>query len=79
VILGAARVFFALSIGVDMAASLDLVSLGDRLDGYGHLVEDGATFIGIAFWLAFFLRTAVAALEPAWTPRRARRTADGPR
>ena len=71
VLLGAAGVWFAISIGVDFLPLLGLVLSGDVLSveerslagAALRLLEDGSKLMGIAFWLAFFLRAAGDAIQ----------------
>lgn len=55
-----AGTFFALSITIDL---LPLVVPVGELGPLEDVVEDGSKLIGIAFWLGFFVRTALTALE----------------
>lgn len=65
--------FFAVSLGVDLVPFVFFIATGDGADVEGHaafqfaqhLVEDGAKFIGIGFWLTYFARTAAVTLTPS--------------
>jgi hypothetical protein len=72
VLLVLAGSFFALSYAVDVLHLAGFILPESVLpddesplyEAIEHLVEDGAKFVGISFWLAYFLRTAADALEP---------------
>lgn len=53
---------FAVSIGIDYIGLIGIEA--EQLGDAGQLVEDGAKLAGIALWLAFYVRAAVAATAP---------------
>lgn len=65
-LLVASGVGFCISIGVDLVPH---VLWRGRLEFILRLAEDGGKFLGIAFWLAFFLSAGAAALGPAGQSR----------
>ena len=78
-LLAAAGAGFAISIGMDvLPLALSYLPGGLGIDTESapfefveHLLEDGAKLVGIALWLAFYLRTAGAMLAPSPAHHRA--------